>query len=118
MQSPAPQYNNQVGGGPSPQPGPSSNDLGPMPPSRAEEGTKVSGFGIWEGCHIMFLLFDIYTVYSMFYIKTKLTLFNAYFITKTTSFQIILTSLYIFFQYLLYPFKLKILRLLTWLMVK
>ena len=86
MQSPAPQYNNQVGGGPSPQPGPSSNDLGPMPPSRAEEGTKVSGFGIWEGCHSM--LFDIYTVYSMFYFKTKLTLFNAYFITKQPLFKL------------------------------
>ena len=69
MQSPAPQYNNQVGGGPSPQPGPSSNDLGPMPPSRAEEGTKVSGFGIWEGCHIMFLVFDIIPFIQCFILK-------------------------------------------------
>ena len=91
MQSPAPQYNNQVGRGPSPQPGPSSNDLGPMPPSRdtadTEKGTKVSGFGIWEGCHSMFLIFipsiqcfilkQTNTIQCLFYNKNNL--FSNYF---------------------------------------
>ena len=55
-------------------------DLCPPPGLKKEQRLVDVDLG-----RVSYYVFDIYTVYSMFYIKTKLTLFNAYFITKQPS---------------------------------